>query len=479
MGTGSSSENHSRKRKRKGNYDEEEQGHKRKRRRIVIEDEDNQIVYQPSTKLKEENAFEKIKNTPLTLKGVIEFLKNGMELEEKFIHINAFDLKFRTSKPARIYYDSLGAEIGFFCSIPKIFVSHLNAGYENPIPSIKKMNSFEDVFAYARVFKLSKKNKVDTSNMDEFIVSNEEDEDDHNTLEQEEKTIKTMNEFSKRYFDSRGVFYLLKRLKIEQRFICFTYKDTNNYPNIYFDDRGVEIGFFCNFQRVKYSQMKEGIKTEKQIPRKRLQSYIEVIDWIEYLNTRMKVWDRRNEEEEEGEYQDNYENEIESELDQLHINKEKVDEDEIVDKKYTLRNRKELKRKKIERKENNNDWTEREIDWMERGEEEIEREQKRTREMKLDIQVNRSIEDLNLQKAIELSLKSNPNFQNKKEEEEEEEHIEEEMRKMQKEHQKRIEEKKKEREEEGGGEGHEMYEYVLPEEEEGEFEEEIDLDSID
>ena len=92
---------------------------------------------------------------------------------------------------------------------------------------------------------------------------------------------------------------------MDNEFIRFIKTDTNNHPNIYFDDKGNETGFFCDFERVKESQFQKGIKDErKQIPRKRIKSYIELMDWIEYLITVVRIRENIDKDDGDDEYKD-------------------------------------------------------------------------------------------------------------------------------------------------------------------------------
>jgi len=266
---------------------------KRKKRKITFEKPkptlDNVQIDLQQLIIKLSQLNETYKYVKFDLPNIFKFI-NETQLDKKYVHFSKKDVESRLG--ARLYVDAgVTSNPGLYCSLVHIQGQLLKSGQPKYrlIPT-ERIKNFDRLSYWIKYFV-----ERDFTLCVNSFIEGEEVEIPVNWLNKEVGTSTAFDSniifdrYKFRTFCLVGVLKALHDFDVDQRFIHLDEDDTKSYQRLYFDDKTSTVGFFCDLNEIKNEQYKAGVETKDQIPKKRILSYLELIDYIMYL----KIYEKR------------------------------------------------------------------------------------------------------------------------------------------------------------------------------------------
>jgi len=252
---------------------------KRKRENGGVEEaEVKKRKLESDDKTKFELVYDQFKQKKFSLKNVLEFLNNVLP-DSPYIRFDYYDVVHRPNNVLYADFDKSGYP-GIYCSLIELQTQMIEAGC-NPkflIPS-RKVNEWKILKTVASYF-VGRKKLLKTQD----FVEEEKTQDE----------IKQLRQYNDKYKDKhfcvKGVLHLLKDCETPDEFVHFTHSNEQTQSHVYFDDKvPKKMGFFINRWDVIKTHEEAGIPQKQQIPRKKVTSYLELLECLRYLNVFQRV----------------------------------------------------------------------------------------------------------------------------------------------------------------------------------------------
>jgi hypothetical protein len=226
--------------------------------------------------------LQKFSDEDFTLKNIFDFI-NETRISKRYVHITQKDVDLRPN--ARLYTEAgVSGNPGLYCSLVRVQSELLRASQPKRrlIPT-ERVRDFSRLKYWVNYFI----EKEFTLCINEFIEQpNGESNKSINWLE-DLTIMRVFNKHKYKKFCLTGALRIFTELNVNPRFVHFDENDESRA--IYFDDKTDTAGFFCNINHVKQKHATARVREKDRIPKKKITSYLELIDYIMYL----RIYDKQ------------------------------------------------------------------------------------------------------------------------------------------------------------------------------------------